>query len=154
MQGYIKLHRQIQLNPVWVSDKFSRGQAWIDLLLLANHTETHYYKRGNKVIVKRGQVAWSMKKLAARWRWSIGKVNRFLNDLKTVGQIDSQKNNVTTLITIINYDRYQGDDTANSTADGTQTERRRKHNNNDKNDKNDNSNNKKHFFNDNPFEDK
>ena len=43
-----------------------------------------------------------------------------------------QKSSVTTLISICNYDAYQGDDTTDSTTDGHQTDI----NKNDKNDKN------------------
>lgn len=60
-----------------------------------------------------------MPELAKRWRWSKGKVNRFLMELQTDTQIELQKTNVSTLISICNYERYQGDDTANDTANST-----------------------------------
>ena len=36
MNGYIKLHRSLMDNPLWTEKPFSRGQAWVDLLMLAN----------------------------------------------------------------------------------------------------------------------
>ena len=122
-KGWIKLYRQIEDNPYWLSEPFTRAQAWVDLLLLANHKPGHIRVRGIKVEVGRGQVGWSERELAKRWRWSRGKVRRFFSELgsKTVQQIEPQKNNVTTLITIVNYDRYQMDDTTNGTTDGPQT---------------------------------
>lgn len=104
-------------------------QAWIDLLLLANIKDSVYYQRGVAVNVKRGSLAYSMKTLAKRWRWSIGKVERYLNTLKTESQIDVQKTNVTTIISICNYEYYQSNECANDVADENQTETRRKHNN-------------------------
>jgi len=141
MEGWIKLHRQLQNNPIWFSEPFTRGQAWIDLLLLANHKDGYFRVRGIRVDVKRGQVGYSIPKLAERWQWSKGKVNRFLNELETDAQIGLQKNNVTCLLTITNYNRYQsGDtasgtanDTASDTANGSQTDL----NNNDNNENND-----------------
>jgi hypothetical protein len=140
VDGWIKLHRRLTHNPIWTQEPFTRGQAWVDLLLLANHAEKYIRVRGRRVPVKRGQVGWSEVKLAERWQWSRGKVRRFLKELKMDQQIEQQKNNATTLITIINYDAYQSDGTVDETADGQQTvqqtDSRRYPNKNDKNDKN------------------
>lgn len=107
MDGWIKLHRKIMDNPLYLSEPFTRMQAWIDLLLLANHKEGYFYVRGNKVVVGRGQIGTSSRTLASRWRWSRGKVERFLHDLEECGQIKPQKTNVITLISICNYEEYQ-----------------------------------------------
>lgn len=116
MIGYIKLYRQLFENPDYFAEKFSRIQAWIDLLLLANYEESAMYVRGIKLQVGRGQLAKSMDSLAERWRWPRYKVEQFLKELENQQQINVQKNNVISLITIVNYERYQGIDTEN---DGT-----------------------------------
>jgi hypothetical protein len=138
-RGWIKLYRKIQDNPSWTAEPFTHSQAWVDLLLLANHKDGHILVRGNKVPVLRGQVGWSVLSLSRRWKWSRGKVNRFLDELETEQQIVQQKNRVTSVITIINYDSYQGNgqqteqQTDNRQAtDGQQTDT----NNNNKNEKN------------------
>lgn len=102
-------------------------------MMLANHKEGLLDIRGVMVTIKRGQVGHSELKLAARWRWSRGKVRRFLKWLKTEHQIEHQKNNVTSLITILNYDRYQGDNTTNGTPNGHQTDTKQYPNKNVKN---------------------
>jgi hypothetical protein len=135
-QGWIKLHRKIFENKYWLLEPFTKAQAWIDLLLLANHKEGEILIRGNFVKVNRGQVGWSERSLSKRWRWSRMKVRRFLDDLKTRQQIRPQKNNITTLIDIINYKVYQSDETTNETTERPQKDHRRDHNKNDKNDKN------------------
>jgi hypothetical protein len=98
------------------------------MLLLANYKDGIYRKRGNRIDVLRGQLAWSIKGLADRWGWGQGRVSRFLKELKNDEQIEYQKSNLTTLITIINYDQYQGDGEQTVTqtvsrrrADGEQT---------------------------------
>ncbi len=121
-QGYIKLFRAIQDNHFWLVDPFSRGQAWVDMLMLANHKDGFIYVRGNKVAVKRGQLGWSVKRLSERWKWSRGKVQRFLNDLENEQQIEQQKNTISSLITIKNYEKYQEQRTADRTTDGQQTD--------------------------------
>jgi hypothetical protein len=135
-EGYVKIWRKLQDNPMWLTEKFTRGQAWIDLIMLANHKDGFIRKRGLKVPVKRGEVGWSELALAERWQWSRGKVRRFLKELKMVQQIGHQKNNVTSLINLLNYDDYQGDSTTEETTDGHQTDTKRYRNKNDKNEKN------------------
>ena len=64
--GWIKLHRQIMDTPEWLSEPFTKGQAWVDLLLLANHKTGFIRKRGILVAVERGQVGFSERVLADR----------------------------------------------------------------------------------------
>jgi hypothetical protein len=89
--------------------------------MLANHVDNFIRVRGIRIDVCRGQVAWSEPKLAQRWKWSRGKVRRYLNELETVQQIVQQTNNQTSIITIVNYDEYQQNGTANGTTDEQQT---------------------------------
>jgi len=141
--GWISLHRKLTDNDLWTSEKFTRGQAWVDLLLLANYADGFIRVRGNRVDIKRGQVGWSIAKLSFRWGWGKNKIRRFLNELENDKQIERQKNNVTSVITICNYDEYQDNETAECTADestdGTQTDpqtERRQDANNKNNKKN------------------
>ena len=55
MDSWIKLYRKITENPLYFSEVFTRLQAWIDLLIIANNDESYIYVRGNKVEIKRGQ---------------------------------------------------------------------------------------------------
>lgn len=125
--GWIKLHRSSFENNLYFSEPFTRWQAWCDLILLANHKEGIFYIRGVQVKVPRGSVGHGINDLSLRWKWSRGKVERFMQYLeqKTVNQIVRQKNNVTTLISIVNYEKHQANDNANNTssnkADGQQT---------------------------------
>jgi hypothetical protein len=139
--GWISIHRKISSNPIWTAEPFTRGQAWIDLLIIANHKPGYIYVRGNKIDIKRGQVGWSINKLSKRWRWSIGKVNRYLNDLQIEQQIDIQKNGVSSIISILKYNEYQNNekqtDIQTDIQTGSQTKHRQVANNND------NNNNKK-----------
>lgn len=127
--GWIRLHRKIMGTPEWLAEPFTRGQAWVDLLLLANHAPGYIRRRGILIEVERGQVGHSEEALAARWSWSRGKVRRFLSELTRLCRISRkisektvQKNtSVSSLIYIVNYDRYQVDSTENGTEDGRKT---------------------------------
>lgn len=114
--GYIKLYRQLQESWVWTSDeKYSKGQAWVDLLLSANHKDRKILFDGEIVIISRGQFLTSLSKLAETWKWSRSSVHRFLELLERDKMINKVRNTNGTLITIVNYDNFQGCDNASET---------------------------------------
>lgn len=122
--GWARVQRKLIKSDLWLAEPFTRGQAWVDLILMASHRASTSRVRGVRVDLERGQLAAAVRFLANRWRWSKGKVQRFLDELETDKQIGTQKNNVSTVITITNYGLYQGDgsaeEDANRDADGTQ----------------------------------
>ena len=141
--GWVKLHRKLADNELWLAEPFTRGQAWIDLLLLANHKTGFIRRRGITVKVERGQVAWGEEALAHRWRWSRNKLRRFFSELTGRGMISRQhaeitteqkteqknapetaqkKTSVSALIYIENYDRYQANGTENGTEEKTEND--------------------------------
>lgn len=105
--SWIRLHRKLMDDPLYFAEPFSKMQAWIDLLLLANFADRVTFIRGNRVTIKRGQVAYSREWFSGRWRWSRGKIDRFLDMLERENMIGRQKSAVITCISILNYDAYQ-----------------------------------------------
>ena len=136
MQGWIKLHRSMALHDLWLAEPFSRGQAWVDMLMLANHTDGFIRVNGEKILIQRGQLGWSERKLAERWQWSRGKLRRFFDELKSDHQIVPQKTRRNPIITLINYDMFQGDSTTDSTSERPQKDHRQYPKKNEKNEKN------------------
>lgn len=120
-RGYIKLWRSSVDNPMYFSEPFTRWQAWNDLLLMANHKPRDVRIRGILIHLSCGELLGGDDFLAQRWKWSRGKVRRFMSELseKTVHQIVQRKSNVITVISIVNWDSYQSDSTAYSTASST-----------------------------------
>lgn len=106
-KGYIKLYRDVRDNWVWDEKPFSKGQAWIDLLMMANHKDKEVMFNGSLITVKRGSRVTSLHKLAERWGWSIHKVSDFLYTLEETGMISQERNSKKTLINVINYGFYQ-----------------------------------------------
>lgn len=150
-EGYIKLYRQIQDCDIWVDDSpFDRRSAWVDLLLMANHRDKEMLFDGQVVTVKRGQRVTSIRRLAERWGWGKDKVSKYLTLLERFGMIEKSADSHRTLITIVNYDKFQGSDVQEQTANRQQTDTEQTQNrhqpatnNNDKNDKNDKNKNYK-----------
>ncbi|MBN2571312.1 MAG: hypothetical protein JXA68_04230 [Ignavibacteriales bacterium] len=142
MDGWISLHRKLQDNPLWFCESFTKGQAWVDLLLIANYDENYFYKRGVKINIKRGQVGWSELALSERWKWSRSKVRKFLKDLEKEHQITQQKSNVTQILTIVNYDLYQNKEQQNvQQKDTKKTPKRHQKDTNNKDNKDNKDNN-------------
>lgn len=133
MQGWIKLHRQIIENEFYFSEKFTKVQAWIDLLLLATHKERTVCIRGIEIILKPGQLCYSQKSLAARWNWNVKTVERYLNSLKKREMVDTRKTNITTIISIKKWFLYQTDGEQNTYQKGEQKDTKTETNKNDKN---------------------
>lgn len=106
-EGWIKIYRQLRDCWVWKSKPFSKGQAWIDLLLKANHTDTKILFNGNLTTIKKGQILTSIRKLVDEWGWSKNTVTKFLNLLEEDGMLTRESDNHRTLITIENYSVFQ-----------------------------------------------
>lgn len=131
-KGWIKLHRKILDCEIWVDDseKFDKRSAWIDLLLLANHRDKQIIFDNKPMTVERGQYVTSVRKLSARWGWGNQKTLKFLKLLEDLMMITKESDNRRTLITITNYEVYQGcdntDGTLIDTLIDTQSERKQK----------------------------
>ncbi|MDR4497389.1 MAG: hypothetical protein MRK02_05620 [Candidatus Scalindua sp.] len=118
--GWIKLHRKICNNSLWFLEPFTKAQAWVDLILNANHKDAKISIRGNILDVKRGQLCWSEITMSKRWKWSRNKVRRFLEFLKNDSQIGQQKTSITSIITIVCYEEYQQHGTTDDTTERRQ----------------------------------
>jgi len=104
--GWILLHRQICDNDyLWQDKPFSRGQAWIDLLMTAEIADRYSQKYGETIY--RGQQIVTIRSLAKRWGWSVGKIFDYLNALQSATMVKIESNTKRTVITIANYDLYQ-----------------------------------------------
>ena len=104
--GWIAVSRSIQESWVW-NDKKDTGSAWIDMIMMANFKEKKFYVKGTMIDCKPGQFFTSLAHLALRWKWSTKKVRHYLNTLNSDGMIYFQTSPRGTLITIVNYAKYQ-----------------------------------------------
>lgn len=146
--GWIALHRSLLDHWLWKDKPFSNGQAWIDLILLANHKDVKEYANGSLKLFKKGTVNRSIESISHRWGWNRKKTRKFLNALEADGMVTVNVTTHGTTITLINYDIYQTVGKTNGTAiDQTEGQQRENNvpqttmNNNDNNDNNKKSRN-------------
>lgn len=106
--GWICLYRKLREHHLWQEKPFTKGQAWVDILLRASHKEHKVHLEGRyPVLVPRGGVLTSTLKLAKEWGWSRGKVRNFLALLEKESQISHQKSQHYSMLLIHNYGQYQ-----------------------------------------------
>ena len=83
MSGWIKIHRSITDHWLYNEKRtYSKLEAWYDLLLNVNYSDTKTIIKGKLYDVKRGQSIMSLDSWAKRWNWDKSKVRRFLNVLQ------------------------------------------------------------------------
>ena len=136
--GWISLHRKIINNWVWSNKPFAYGQAWIHLLLSANHEDKEIIFENKVITVRRGSFITSILKLSDVFGWDRRKTSRFLKTLEQQKMVTTNSTTHGTTITIVNYELFQSLCTTNgatdSTTHGTTGVQQLPTNNNDNND--------------------
>lgn len=143
-EGWVKVHRSI-LNH-WISgDLFTLG-LWSLLILKANHQPNKWLYRGHLYELDRGECLISIHDIAAAQKPKISHkpISARLNMFEAEQMIVQKRSHRGTVVTILNYDKYQQFDVSEGNTEVTQksqtgqTEvKQRSTNKNDKNDKND-----------------
>ena len=101
-EGFIKLYRSILNWEWWNDDKTFR--VFIFLLLNANWEDTRY--RGH--IISKGSLVCGRKKLAKSLGMSEQSVRTSLEHLKSTNEITIKPTNKFSIITIVNWEKFQG----------------------------------------------
>lgn len=150
MQGWIKIHRRIKEHWTYKEKRvFSKFEAWIDLIMRANHKDTKVLLGNELIELKRGQFITSIRTLCNEWNWSNSKVINFLKLLEKDEMITYKSDTKKTVISVINYSVYHENEEEETTRKHheNETKAKQKHTDkNEKNDKNDKNINKRHKF--------
>lgn len=91
---------------LFADEPSNRRSAYTDLWRWANDRDRVFAIRGQRVSLRRGQLAYSMLTLAERWRWSREKVQAVLTEFQNLGLITFTTSKLTTTITVLDYDIY------------------------------------------------
>ena len=100
--GFIKLYRSM-LKWEWYQDQNTKS-VFIHLLLNANWEDSRY--RGHEV--PKGSLVCGRKKLAKDLGLSEQEIRTSLNHLKSTNEITIQSTNRFSIITIVNWEKFQG----------------------------------------------
>lgn len=80
---------------------------WMYLLANVAFEPTDAMFCGKKISLNPGQGVFKTPEIAGRWAVSISTAKRTLDALETEGQIEQQKSNKGTLVTVVNWEYYQ-----------------------------------------------
>lgn len=134
-RGYILIARGLLSHPRFKpSGAFTNAEAWLWMIdaaaFKAYPVDIMAGRLRRRITLDRGQLSYSVRYLATAWRWSPGRVQRFLDDLQTDTSIDTQTDTGQTVISLCNYETYQAPtfqaDTQTGTRSGTQTDTNKK----------------------------
>lgn len=115
-KGYLKFYRSMLDHQIWLSEPFTKGQAFWDIVAMANYAESELLFGNTIIQVDRGQLFTSDTKLSERWQWSRNKVRRYLQLLEQMKMCKSERTIFGTLITVENYSVYQYNETESDTG--------------------------------------
>lgn len=107
---FYRIYRKSEEDELYFAEPFTKWQAWTDLIALALCKDTYLSIRNISILGKRGCVYKSQQELATRWKWSKGKVIRFIRYLQCVGKVTVVKSKVVNCIAITKYNIYQSDE--------------------------------------------
>lgn len=137
-EGWIKLYRKSIRSQVFQNEGLWKSWCWS--LLRANHDDTYVTVKTGKgtteILVKRGQFVFGRKSAAKALRMDESTVYKRIKKLEKMGNLNIQSNTHCSLVTILNYDLYQGPGSGGVTGEVTPKEHPSNTNNNDKNEKN------------------
>ena len=119
--GWISIHRRLTDHWLWKDKPFTKGQAWLDILLECNHDEVKVNIKNEIIVCQRGESLHSLDTWARRWGWDKSKVRRFVTLLISDSMVLLKPTHKTTHLKVLNYDTYQG----NRITDETQMKRKR-----------------------------
>lgn len=121
-RGYIKLWRK---GKDWAFSREPLALAlWVFLLWEANHKPTKRYFNRKVIVIEPGQLLTGRKYLSELVGVSENTIEKYLNLFEKEQQLAQQKTNQNRLITILNWNKYQGKETTHCTTDCT-TKRQR-----------------------------
>lgn len=102
MSGFVKIHRKL-VQWGWYQDNVVKG-VFLHLLLTANFKDTPWMG----TTIKKGQVVTSYKHLAEDLGFGVRQIRTALGKLKSTGEVTCTPTNKYTVITVVNWDDYQG----------------------------------------------
>lgn len=107
MAGYIIVPRDLFTDKTFRQGKANETFAFLDLVQMAEYRDREVNIKGQMFTLHRGELAASVRFLADRWGWSVNTTSHALDTLERYNKLIRRKSNVTSIISIVNYEQYQ-----------------------------------------------
>jgi hypothetical protein len=105
-EGWVKVHRKLLDNPIFKDSE--SVHLMIYSILKANHEDKDILWNGKRIVVRRGQFISGLRKIAKETGISIKKIRSRSQLFENLKIWHTQKAHTHSLITICNYEKYQG----------------------------------------------
>ncbi len=115
LNGYVKLYRAFK-KWEWYKDQNTKD-VFLDLLLNANHEPGRF----KGYTIEAGQLAVALGTLAERTGLTVQMVRTSLNKLKSTREITSRATSRFLIITLSNWEEYQGQESSTNTQSNTES---------------------------------
>ena len=115
MAGWIKIDTEIAKHWLWQDAE--RLKWWLDILFMAAWKDRKQLVGKQLVALRRGQFIASLSFLCKRWGRSRSMVEPFLNLLQEEEMISKEVGSNISIITVLNYDKYQANNSTESDAE-------------------------------------
>lgn len=108
VKGYYKVWRRARKHVLWNMKPYDPWHAWEDLFGWAAFSRQERSFQKHIFVLDRGEHITTRAQLARDWGWSWSKVDAFLGKLVELGMIREANREGCALITICNFDTWQG----------------------------------------------
>ena len=107
-EGWILLHRKLLVSSCWGISK-ECSLFLIHSLFKANFKDGKWFDKtqGKEIVIRRGQFVSSREHLAKEFKMTQSKIRTCLKHLEKAGFLTKQITSQYSIITIVNYDKYQ-----------------------------------------------
>ncbi|MFC1730363.1 hypothetical protein ACFL6I_08510 [candidate division KSB1 bacterium] len=107
-KGWVAIPRDIINHWSWLEFGYTYTpfHAYVDIIMSVNWKDNSFSYKGNVIECKRGQMLYSLRKLASKWGWSTTRVSRFLKNLEEEGKIETEKLHKVSRLTLCEFERY------------------------------------------------
>lgn len=112
--------RRIWDHPDLAKSEFSEREAFLWLVSEASWRPRRVRSGKAVVDLERGQLCASVRFMASAWMWSKSRVDRFLKRVQAVEMIRAESGTGQLIITVCNYDKFQGQRDTGGTVAGQQ----------------------------------
>lgn len=109
MKGFVMLHRKLLINPIFENEKLLKVFIWC--LLKASHKEHDQLVGLQNVKLKKGQFIYGRNKASEELKIKPSTLNDYMQALKTREIIGIKPNNKYSVVTIVNWELYQSENT-------------------------------------------
>lgn len=120
MSGYVRIHRSLLGHPAFRNESEAMAFAWLIAKAAWKATRVRY--KGHSISLQRGQLAISQRDMGAAFDRDKAWIERLWKRLKSEAMIEVTTEAGVAVITISNYDDYQGDTEMRKAANEARSE--------------------------------